>query len=61
MTKEHEIIVNKLLYFAKIGESFNINAEDFEIIVFALRRNKRNRRFRYQKLNNNQYQIWRTK
>ena len=52
--------INKLLYFASVGEKVTIKAEDFAEIWEKVRKNSRKRRFKYDKIENN-YIIWRVK
>lgn len=60
MTKGQQILLDKILYFTKIGEIIEVNAEDISEILIELRKKKRTRKFKYSKAENN-YHIWRTK
>jgi hypothetical protein len=54
---------NKLLYFSKVGERviFEGNIEEYRQLISKLRGNKRKMKFKYEKMADNKYLIWREK
>jgi hypothetical protein len=53
-------IANKLLYFSKIGDYFEVKPSEFREIWLKVRINDRKRRFKCDKIGDN-YIIWRVK
>lgn len=61
MRQYRKTIVEKLLYFAEIGEKYRVPADEMQKIAKELRKIKTKRRFRWETSEAGFSLIWRTK